>query len=80
MARPAVLPETAFSILARDRCGHPLTIWVISNGGLSKPAVEEVTSSELCQMVDVLRRGQAAGNKNSAPKRNALSRQQKQWN
>lgn len=41
---------------------HPPTIWVISNGGISKPAIEEVTSSELNRMIDdVVRKDQAVG-------------------
>jgi len=67
-----------FALGQRIGVEHPPTIWVISNGGISQPAVEEVTNSQLSQMIDeVVKKAQTAGTKNSAPKKNALSRQQK---
>lgn len=70
-----------FALGQRIGVEHPPTIWVISHGGISQPAVEEVTNGQLSQMIDdVLRKAQTAGTRNSAPKKNALSRQQKPLN
>jgi len=59
---------------------HPPTIWVISNGGISQPAVEEVTNNQLNQMIDDVLRRAAAGVKNPALKKSALNHQQKRLN
>lgn len=70
-----------FALGQRIGVEHPPTIWVISNGGVSQPAVEEITSNQLSQMIDdVLRKAQAAGVKRPAPKKNALNHQQKRSN
>ncbi len=62
---------------------HPPTIWVISSGGISQPAVEEITSNQLNQlnqMIDDVLRRAAASAKNPALKKNALNHQQKRLN
>lgn len=54
---------------------HPPTIWVISNGGVSQPAVEEITNSQLSQMIDdVLKKAEPASAKKPATKKSVLSR------
>ena len=57
---------------------HPPTIWVISNSGISQPAVEEITNIQLSQMIDeVLKNAQPASAKSPATKKNAVSRKER---
>jgi protein-disulfide isomerase len=66
---------------------HPPTIWVISNGSVSQPLVEDVKDRELNQMIDeILRKAPPAmAAKKPEPKKpelkkSALNRQQRQSN
>jgi protein-disulfide isomerase len=71
---------------------HPPTIWVISNGSVSQPLVEEVKDRELNQLIeDVLRKASPATAakkpetkkpepKKPEPRKSALNRQQKPSN
>jgi protein-disulfide isomerase len=60
---------------------HPPTIWVISNGSISQPLVEEVKDRELSQMIDdMLRNASSAPAAKNPAKKSGSSRQQKQLN
>ena len=61
---------------------HPPTIWVISNGSVSQPLVEEVKDHELNQMIDdMLRKASpATAAKNPAAKKSGSNRQPKTLN
>jgi protein-disulfide isomerase len=71
-----------FALGQRIGVEHPPTIWVISNGSVSQPLVEEVKDRELNQMIDdVLRKAPAAtAAKNPAAKKSGSNRQQKHLN
>ncbi|HEY7404682.1 MAG TPA: hypothetical protein VIB39_14245 [Candidatus Angelobacter sp.] len=67
-----------FALGQRIGVEHPPTIWVISNSGVSQPAVEEITSDQLNQMIDdVLRKVQTAKARNPAPRKSALNQQKR---
>jgi protein-disulfide isomerase len=71
-----------FALGQRIGVEHPPTIWVISNGSVSQPLVEEVKDRELNQMIDeMLRKAPAAtAAKNPVPKKSGPNRQLKQLN
>jgi protein-disulfide isomerase len=71
-----------FALGQRIGVEHPPTIWVISNGSVSQPIVEELKDRELNQMIDeMLRKAPAAtAAKNPAAKKSGSNRQQKQLN
>src|SRR5215472_6658882 len=48
--------KTDFAFGQRIGVEHPPTIWVISNGGVSQPLVEEASERELNQMIEEVHR------------------------